>query len=266
MAAPPPTPRPSLRAQFPLDSVVVGVTSELIALPWCFYAQEAWVKGERLQSLGVYAWALPLAIAGISFHWWKRWVGARVRLWIERDAMRWWPLALIIASAYFLGPDIYQRALIPPPPSSGQAILTLEAQKTTLIDWLKQAQKERDQVIVERNSAQSSWAADLKRLESIQSQAAATQQELDHTRQDRDLTKRQLADTQAQLAGARQPTPATPAAPSPPKKFYSQKQKDELADMLQAAMSLVDNENADILPITNTFMPQMHRMGGQCYT
>jgi hypothetical protein len=94
----------------------------------------------------------------------------------------------------------------------------LEAQKSTLIEWLQQAQLERNQA-----------------------------------RQERDTARPQLAEAKRPITN-----PVAPAVPVPPKKFYSQMQKDELADMLQAAISLFDKENSEILTINTIFMPQSH--------
>jgi hypothetical protein len=58
-----------------------------------------------------------------------------------------------------------------------------EIQKTTLTEWLRQAQQERDQAVVERKSAQASWAADLKKMRVIQSQLTDAQRESDQAQQ-----------------------------------------------------------------------------------
>jgi hypothetical protein len=56
-----------------------------------------------------------------------------------------------------------------------------EPQMAALVEWLTLAQRERDQAILERNSAQRGWADEIKTRERIQSQLTSAQQELDQT-------------------------------------------------------------------------------------
>jgi hypothetical protein len=58
-----------------------------------------------------------------------------------------------------------------------------EKQKTTLIDWLKRAQKERDNATAERNSAQIGWSADRKAMASIQKEVNDLTAKLDDAEQ-----------------------------------------------------------------------------------
>jgi hypothetical protein len=57
-------------------------------------------------------------------------------------------------------------------------VSAIEAEKATVIEWLAEAQKERDQAIAERKSAQNGWAADRVTMEAMQSQSAETRRQL----------------------------------------------------------------------------------------
>jgi hypothetical protein len=65
-----------------------------------------------------------------------------------------------------------------PPTADSDKEASLEAQKSTLVEWLTQTQKERDQAIAERKSAQNGWAADRLTMEAMQSQSGETHRQL----------------------------------------------------------------------------------------
>jgi hypothetical protein len=71
-----------------------------------------------------------------------------------------------------------------------------EAQKSTLIEWLTEAQKERDQAIAERKSAQNGWAADRLTIEAMQSQSGKAQRLLDEAKKESDQLRKQLQSRQ----------------------------------------------------------------------
>jgi hypothetical protein len=124
---------------FSLDDFVIFFTTEIIALPWGFHAPDAWTKGDYVSSIGTYAFCIPVGLLGLSFHWWKSFVGASIRDWVLHESKRWWPLALMLAFIYFLGPDIYNRLLTGPPPiqvsnssSPGDTNKPLESPRSSL--------------------------------------------------------------------------------------------------------------------------------------
>jgi hypothetical protein len=102
-------------------------------------------------------------------------------------------------------------------------ITDAEPQKATLIDWLKQAQQERDQTTVERNSAQKSWADDLKKMQAIQSQLTGAQQERDMAQAELAKARKAGEDAnnkattlQKELDDAKKPSPYAGALFPPP--------------------------------------------------
>lgn len=176
-------PKPSFWKQFTWDDVVVAVVVHSIAEPINIAAGEAFVNLQTGREWAGWAYGIPLAVIGTTFHWWKRWIlPASVPAWIGKNGGWLVFIALLAASgavfAYVSGPVIYQRATAPTL-HDGEAAFA--SQKATLIEWLKQAQRERDQAIVERNAAQRSWADEIKTREGIQSRLNAAQQELDQT-------------------------------------------------------------------------------------
>jgi len=119
MAGPPPLPPPAI-PPFPIDQVVVFLAGAVFAAPlgkigWdTILSSEpfagAWWKGILELCVGV-----MIGLAGVSFHWWKRWLKAPTRDWIQRNALRWWlPVACMLFFVYVVGPDIYRRAILPP--------------------------------------------------------------------------------------------------------------------------------------------------------
>jgi hypothetical protein len=106
----PKKPRASFWAQFPLEEIIVFVTGELIALPFCFEGTGAFMKGDWENTWKGFGIGIPIAIAGLTFRIWKNWISDSLRQWILTDAKRWWPLALMLAFAYAVGPDLYRRS------------------------------------------------------------------------------------------------------------------------------------------------------------
>ena len=85
---------------------------------------------------------------------------------------------------------------------------------------------------------------------------------------ERDQLARQLATTQTRLRVVQQNASTIAAAPPvPPKNFYSQKQKDELADLIEALVSQLDRCDAEIVQIISApdFPPAPCVMGSMTF-
>lgn len=111
--------------------------------------------------------------------------------------------------------------------------ISFAARKSTLTEWLKMAQQQQHQAIAER-----------------------------------DQLARQLATTQTRLRVVQQNASTIAAAPPvPPKNFYSQKQKDELADLIEALVSQLDRCDAEIVQIISApdFPPAPGVMGSMTF-
>jgi hypothetical protein len=98
---------------FSMDNVVVVVTSELIALPFCFNGADGFMSNDWLKTAKGFGIGLPIGILGLTYPFWRTRLKKPTQDWIRNDARRWWPVALLLAFGYVLGPDIYQRATKP---------------------------------------------------------------------------------------------------------------------------------------------------------
>jgi hypothetical protein len=100
----------SFWSRLELNEILVFITGELIALPFAFNGADAFMKGDFRHGFLAYAIALPCAIGGLTFHFWKKWIGETARVWIPILLI---PIALVSAFIFVLGPDIYRRATEP---------------------------------------------------------------------------------------------------------------------------------------------------------
>ena len=99
--------------QIKLADIVVLVVFECVAIPICIAAGEAFVSEHYGRSLFGWAIGIPLAVAGFTGHWWVAALSPLKREWIEHQALRWWPAAVLLAFLYVTGPDMYRRAMQP---------------------------------------------------------------------------------------------------------------------------------------------------------
>ena len=103
--------------QFSLDDFIVFIVCECFAAPINIAAGEAFVNLQNGREWYGWSVGVPLAIAGFTFHWWKRWLAEPARAWIAVNAKRWALLviiaAIVWAYAYVVAPDIYRRATAP---------------------------------------------------------------------------------------------------------------------------------------------------------
>lgn len=161
---------PSGSKRFSLTDAVVLVIGECLAVPFCIAAGEAFVNEHFRHAAVGFGIGIPLAIAAPTFSLWKGWLGDRAQQAITRHATWWLPLAVLIAFAYAVGPDMYRRAMQTP---DGQG------------------------------SDRSSEAAN-NLIESLQSALASTRQTLEGTRNERDQAKQQLVTVQSERDQAQQ--------------------------------------------------------------
>jgi hypothetical protein len=111
---------------------------------------------------------VPIVPALVAVYMLVRQVRLDVRAW--RSAVQsagttrrpWWARSVLMAAVVILAwvPVVILQFQTPETPPQAD----FEAQKSTLIEWLKGAQQERDQAIRERDSAKTSWASDLDKL------------------------------------------------------------------------------------------------------
>lgn len=99
-----------------IPELVAFFTLEGIAYPFCHAGAEAMLNGHLVQGVIGYLVGVTSGVAGITFHWWKKWFS---REFLERKIFPWWPAVLLLAFVYVVGPEIYRRAIDPPPPSTG---------------------------------------------------------------------------------------------------------------------------------------------------
>src|SRR5262249_33631320 len=89
----------------------VFAACELVAIPMCHAGWHAVVAGDHtLRGIIAILIGAPIGIAGASFHWWKDKIGEDYRQSIHTHALRWWPVAILLAAIYAAGPEIYERA------------------------------------------------------------------------------------------------------------------------------------------------------------
>jgi hypothetical protein len=103
-------PSEHLRKKFAWPDLVALVAFECIAIPICIAAGEALVSGDYGRALLGWTIGIPLAIAGFTADWWKDWLTETARRRVQRLAINWSPVALLLAFAYVVGPNIYERA------------------------------------------------------------------------------------------------------------------------------------------------------------
>jgi hypothetical protein len=106
--------------RFSLTDVVVLVIGECLAVPFCIAGGEAFVNGHFPQAGVGFGAGIPLAIAAATFSFWKGWIGDQAQQAITQHATWWLPVAVLLAFAYVVGPDIYRRATSPTLPPLGE--------------------------------------------------------------------------------------------------------------------------------------------------
>ena len=100
--------------KFPtLDDVIVLVVCECLAVPLNIAAGEAVVAGHYGGAALGWGLGIPLAVAGFTFHWWKNKLSVPARNSIQAITKYGWPVALLAAFLYVVGPDMYRRATQP---------------------------------------------------------------------------------------------------------------------------------------------------------
>jgi hypothetical protein len=134
--------------RFSWIDLLVFAVAEGVAVPLNIAAGEAFVHRDLLGAAIGWTPGLPLFVFGIAFPFTRHWLKAETVSLLQRQAINWAPVAIVLAFAYVVGPNIYHRAI-----GSSTAVVTkedfnslkeLEAQKATLVEWLQQAHRERD--------------------------------------------------------------------------------------------------------------------------
>jgi hypothetical protein len=134
------------------DDWAVAAVSALIAIPLCEAGWHAVVNEPEHFARGLTAIlvGVPLGLAGFSFHRWKTKISAKARDAIGLASLRWWPISLFLAFAYFAVPVAYQRATAPltPPAVVGftqqQVDAKIAAVVANLNSQLAEANRQRD--------------------------------------------------------------------------------------------------------------------------
>jgi hypothetical protein len=118
----PPTAQPShggdTTDSSPFNNIIVVVASELIALPFCFNGADGFMSNDWLKTAKGFGIGLPIGIAGLTFPLWRKYLKRPTQEWVQNDAKKWWPIALLLTFIYVLGPDIYNRIQVAAPPAS----------------------------------------------------------------------------------------------------------------------------------------------------
>jgi hypothetical protein len=201
------------------NNIVVVITSELLALPFCFSGTEGFMSNDWMKTAKGFGIGLPLGIAGLTFPLWGQRLKRPNQDWIQRSAKKWWPVSLLAAFVFVAVPEIYDRfankrppVVIHDPPSAADIAkasaplrLELEDTKRDLANTKQQleaAQKAtRTPAPAVRGSISSKPAPvevrDHPTEEDIAKATALLQSELESTR-------RELATTKQQLDAARQ--------------------------------------------------------------
>lgn len=109
-----------------MDDLVVFVVSECFAVPLNIAAGEAFVAGHLDRAALGWGIGVPLAVAGFTYHWFKKWISAPARDSIQFVARYGWPVVLLLVFAYVAGPEMYRRATSPRDAPSPQPLFTQE--------------------------------------------------------------------------------------------------------------------------------------------
>ena len=144
--------------QFTWDDVVVAVVVHAVAKPINIAAGEAFVNLQNGRQWIGWAYGIPLAIIGTTFHWWKQWLPRSVPLWIAANG-GWLLLITFLAISGAIGHYILQPQSLPgianaPIVASAvvnQQISQLSERVTALIKipWIDAKLKEFDEAAAE---------------------------------------------------------------------------------------------------------------------
>jgi hypothetical protein len=91
------------------NNIVVVITSELLALPFCFSGTEGFMSNDWWKAAKGFGIGLPIGIAGLTFPLWGKYLKRPTQDWIQRGARKWWPVALLAAFLFMTVPDMYDR-------------------------------------------------------------------------------------------------------------------------------------------------------------
>lgn len=90
-----------------LPEIVAFISLEAFAIPFFHAGAEAIVNGHLERGVYAYITGGASAVAGFTYHWWKKWpLWQRVR-WVVTP---FWPTPLLLLFVYIAGPEIYRRA------------------------------------------------------------------------------------------------------------------------------------------------------------
>jgi hypothetical protein len=88
-----------------LDNLILVVTTELIALPFCFGGEEGAMEADWKKALIGFGVGLPIGVLGLTFPVWGKRLAIATQIWLRVHAWKWWlPIAVTLAFAYVLGP------------------------------------------------------------------------------------------------------------------------------------------------------------------
>ena len=105
----------SIRAHFSWTKLAVFVTGEGIGMPLTIAGGEGFASGQYHEAMVGYGFGLPLVAIGFSFPFFEHRLASGLRDWIAKAARILAPMAIVAASVYVLGPNIYRRATTPLP-------------------------------------------------------------------------------------------------------------------------------------------------------
>jgi hypothetical protein len=92
--------------------VAVLASCELFAVPLCHAGWDSIVAGEHIiRGVVALGFGLPIGFFGLGFHWLKGKMPVGAQAWMLAQSKRWWPVALIFAFLYLVGPAAYDRAV-----------------------------------------------------------------------------------------------------------------------------------------------------------
>jgi hypothetical protein len=110
-----------LFGRFSYADAIVFLVAESIAMPLNVAAGAAAVQRDAVGALVGWGVGLPLAYFGWAFPRWRDRLTESTRELIQRRAINWAPVAIFLAFAYVVGPNIYQRAVPPSPQPAARA-------------------------------------------------------------------------------------------------------------------------------------------------
>jgi hypothetical protein len=91
-----------------IPEIIAFISLEAFGSPFFHAGADAMVNGHVERGIYAYIVGGISALAGVTFHWWKRW-----RFWgqIKRFVAPLWPAPILLLFVYIVGPEMYRRAI-----------------------------------------------------------------------------------------------------------------------------------------------------------